>query len=69
MRANAVGTRENIIVIDKAEFGGMTVEVLEYQKLLGTTNINSAVDMYYICLLYTSRWKIIWNCKGICGRF
>ncbi len=48
MRANAVGTRENIIVIDKAEFGGMTVEVLEYQKLLGTTNINSAVDMYYM---------------------
>ncbi len=32
---SAIGTRENIRIIDSAEHGKMKVEVMEYQKLLG----------------------------------
>lgn len=45
---SAVGTRENIKIIDTAEMGGMRVEVMEYQKLLGSTNTSAAMDLYYM---------------------
>lgn len=34
----AIGTRENIRVIEEFESGGLRVEILEYQKLLGLSN-------------------------------
>lgn len=45
---SAIGTRENIKVIDSAERGKMKVEVLEYQKLLGSTDTNAVMDMYFM---------------------
>lgn len=45
---SVIGTRENIEIIDSIEGNGIKFEVMEYQKLLGTTNISSAIDMYYM---------------------
>jgi len=45
---SAVGTRENIQIIDQAQCGGLRIEVMEYQKLLGSTNTNAAIDLYYM---------------------
>lgn len=45
---SAVGTRENIKIIDTAQQGGMKIEVLEYQKLMGSTSTAAAIDMYYM---------------------
>ena len=45
---SAIGTRENIKVIDSSQYGGTKIEVLEYEKLLGSTNTKSVVDMYYM---------------------
>lgn len=45
---SAVGTRENIKVIDSAESGGVKIEVMEYQKLLGSTNTSAAMDLYFM---------------------
>ena len=48
MKYNAIGTRENIKIIDQAENKGMKVEVLEYQKLMGGKNTYSAERMFYM---------------------
>ena len=48
MRTNVIGTRENISVIDTGQCGGMRVEVLEYQKLLGSTNTDAVMDLYFM---------------------
>lgn len=48
MVASAIGTRENIKIIDSGSHGGMKVEVMEYQRLQGTTNTNTVIDMYYM---------------------
>lgn len=48
MRYNAVGTRENIKVIDTIENGGIKVEVLEYQSLKGSTNTYGAQSLYFM---------------------
>lgn len=45
---SAVGTRENIKIIDSAESGGVKIEVMEYQKLLGSTNTSAAMDLYFM---------------------
>jgi uncharacterized protein (AIM24 family) len=45
---SAVGTRENVKVINSFESGGMKVEVLEYQKLLGLTDTRVAQQMYFL---------------------
>lgn len=45
---SAIGTRENIRVLDSGEFGGTKIEVLEYQKLKGLTDINSASTIYFM---------------------
>lgn len=48
MLASAIGTRENIKIIDSAEFGKTKIEVLEYQKLLGSTDTQAVMDMYFM---------------------
>lgn len=48
MPVSAIGTRENIKIIDTAEYGNMRVEVMEYQHLLGSTNTYAAMDMYFM---------------------
>lgn len=45
---SAVGTRENIKVIDSVESGGVKIEVLEYQKLMGSTSASTAINLYYM---------------------
>ncbi|MCI8478380.1 MAG: AIM24 family protein [Oscillospiraceae bacterium] len=45
---SAVGTRENIKIIDQASYGGVRIEVMEYQKLLGATDTNAAEDLYFM---------------------
>lgn len=48
MDYNAVGTRENIKIIDTAQYGGVKIDVMEYQKLLGSTNTSAAMDLYFM---------------------
>lgn len=48
MQANAIGTRENMKVIDSAEHQGVKVEIMEYQKLMGSTDTMGATDMYFM---------------------
>ncbi len=48
MIESAIGSRENIRIIDSAEYGSCKIEIMEYQKLLGSTNTNSAIDLYYM---------------------
>lgn len=45
---SAIGTRENIKIIDLAECGGVKIEVMEYQQLLGSTSTSAAMDLYYM---------------------
>lgn len=45
---SAIGTRENLKVIDSAEYGGLKIDIMEYQKLMGSTNTSAAVDLYYM---------------------
>ena len=45
---NAIGTRENIKIIDSATYGGVKIEVMEYQKLMGSTDSRAAMDLYYM---------------------
>ncbi|MCI7814634.1 MAG: AIM24 family protein [Lachnospiraceae bacterium] len=44
----ATGTRENIKVIEEYESGGLRVEVLEYEKLLGISNASMAQQVYFM---------------------
>ncbi len=48
MKYDAIGTRENIKVIDSSTRGGMQVDILEYQKLMGGKNPYNAQMMYYM---------------------
>lgn len=48
MKASAVGTRENIKIVDTCSKGGTKIEVLEYQKLMGSTDTNAVMDMYFM---------------------
>ena len=45
-----IGTRDNINVIFKHAYDeyGLTVEIIEYQKLLGSTNINGAQALWFM---------------------
>lgn len=45
---NAIGTRENIRIIENYQFGGLKIEVLEYEHLLGLTNIPMAQSVYFM---------------------
>lgn len=48
MNYNAVGTRENIKIIDTSSNKNMKIDILEYQKLLGGTDPHSAERMYFM---------------------
>ncbi len=48
MNYNAVGTRENVKIIDTSTNKNMKVEILEYQKLLGGKNPYNAQMMYFM---------------------
>lgn len=48
MRTDAIGTRENIKIIDSGTHGGVKIDILEYQKLLGSTNPYAVTDMYFM---------------------
>lgn len=48
MTTSATGTRENIRIIDSAQHGGTKIEIMEYGKLMGSTNTNSAINLYYM---------------------
>jgi len=48
MNYNAIGTRENIKVIDTSENKGMKVDILEYQKLLGGKKPHNSEMMYFM---------------------
>lgn len=48
MNYNAIGTRENVKVIDTSECKSMKIEILEYQKLLGGRNPYAAQMMYFM---------------------
>lgn len=45
-----VGTRKNIKIIENADFSkyGLRIEVMEYQELLGNTNIYAAQKMWFM---------------------
>lgn len=44
----AKGTRENINIVEEFESGGLRVEVLEYQQLLGLANSAMAQSLYFM---------------------
>lgn len=46
--STAIGTRENIKVIDNIDGNGIKIEVLEYQNLLGSTNTYGASNLYFM---------------------
>lgn len=48
MNYNAVGTRENIKIIDQSVNKNMKIEIMEYQKLLGGKDPYSSQMMYYM---------------------
>lgn len=45
---SAIGTRENIKVIESFSSGGLKIEVMEYQKLLGLSSASMATSVYYM---------------------
>lgn len=45
---SAIGTRENVKIIQQFESGGLRVEILEYQKLLGLTSTTMAQRVYFM---------------------
>lgn len=48
MNYNAVGTRENIKIIDQSVNKNMKIEIMEYQKLLGGRDPYSSEMMYFM---------------------
>lgn len=44
----AIGTRENIKIIEQYESGELRVEVLQYEKLLGLSNTYMAQEVYFM---------------------
>ena len=45
---SAVGTRENIKIIDSYERGGLSIEIMEYERLMGSTDTNMAQRLYFM---------------------
>ena len=45
---NAIGTRENIKVINSDSYGGVRIEILEYQKFLGMSDFKMAQSLYFM---------------------
>ena len=44
----AKGTRENVRIIEEYQSGGLKVEILEYEKLLGISNSSMAQQVYFM---------------------
>ena len=44
----AIGTRENIKVLEEFQNGGLRVQILEYQKLLGIRSASDAQRVYFM---------------------
>ena len=45
---SAVGTRKNVKITQQFENGGLRVEILEYQKLLGVSNSSTAQRVFFM---------------------
>lgn len=45
---SAIGTRENVKIIQQYECDGLRVEIMEYQKLLGLTSTTMAQSVYFM---------------------
>jgi uncharacterized protein (AIM24 family) len=45
---SAIGTRENVKVIEEYTCGGLRVEILQYEKLLGLSNSGMAQRVYFM---------------------
>lgn len=45
---SAVGTRENVKIVQSFESGGLKVEILEYQKLLGINDMSMAQRVFFM---------------------
>ena len=48
MEYNAIGTRENVKVISSDTFGGMKVEILQYEDLRGIMNSGMAQSLWFM---------------------
>ena len=46
--SKGIGTRSNINVLQRISYKGVTVEILEYQKLLGARDINKVGQMWFM---------------------
>lgn len=46
--SSAIGTRENVKVIEEYTSGGLRVEILQYEKLLGLSNTTMAQQVYFM---------------------
>ncbi|MCL1809588.1 MAG: AIM24 family protein [Clostridiales bacterium] len=45
---DAIGTRENVKIIDKLQNAALNVQVIEYETLLGLNNLHSAQTLYFM---------------------
>ena len=48
MRYDAIGTRENIKIVDTSKNDNIQIDILEYQKLVGATNSSQATRLEYL---------------------
>lgn len=46
--SKAIGTRSNISVLQSMSYGGVNIEILEYDKLLGARNLNTVSTMWFM---------------------
>ena len=46
--SRGIGTRNNVSVIQRIEYNGVTAEILEYQKLLGSQSPNAASTLWFM---------------------
>lgn len=46
--SRGIGTRNNVSVIQKIEYNGITAEILEYQKLLGSQSPGAASTLWFM---------------------
>lgn len=48
MNYNAIGTRENIKVVGTESYGGMRVDILQYEQLLGMNDTTMAQNLWFM---------------------
>ncbi|MDR0271799.1 MAG: AIM24 family protein [Clostridiales bacterium] len=64
MNYNAIGTRENIKIIDEIKTQGLHVEVIEYQTLKGLTNTRMAQTMYFMTRQNIKVRQVVLHCTN-----